>query len=76
MSGSEFEETVDDSEVAGSPEGDGDFETDQLPSTGETSAGGQVSTRDDTRDGVQGEEEKKGGLAYLLDEISTGKIQP
>src|SRR5580692_7893462 len=39
----EFEESDDrESRIAGTPEGDGDFETDGLPSTGETSAGGQV----------------------------------
>jgi hypothetical protein len=57
------------SDVAGSPEGDGDFESDGLPSTGETSAGGQVSTPDDTA-------KKLSGLEEVIDEISTGKIIP
>jgi len=32
-------------DVAGTPEGDGDFETDNLPDTGETTAGGQVLSK-------------------------------
>ncbi|HEV2620330.1 MAG TPA: hypothetical protein VGU23_10385 [Acidobacteriaceae bacterium] len=31
-------------QAAGTPQGDGDFETDNLPSTGETSSGGQLNT--------------------------------
>jgi hypothetical protein len=65
--------------VAGTPEGDGDFETDQLPDTGETSAGGQVSTTDDTRDGTAGRSEaaeSKGGLKHLAEELGVGKILP
>jgi len=69
-------------DVAGTPEGDGDFETDNLPSTGETSAGGQVSTTNDTHerlnDGVKHEDmrEKVSALEKIIDEVSTGKIQP
>ena len=67
------------SEVAGTPEGDGDFESDLLPETGETSAGGQVSTRNDALSGTAGRvepAESKSGLAHVIDEISSGKIQP
>jgi hypothetical protein len=64
------------SEVAGTPEGDGDFESDLLPETGETSAGGQVSTRNDALSGTAGRAESHTGLAHVIDEISSGKIQP
>jgi hypothetical protein len=77
----EFE--FDDSEskaedAAGSPEGDGDFETDNLPDTGVTSAGGQLSPKRDSRDGLEGraEHHEPEGLMKVIDEISTGKIQP
>jgi hypothetical protein len=65
------------SDAAGTPEGDGDFETDNLPATGETSAGGQVGPHD-TRDGLEGRKqaEEPSGLMKVIDEISTGKIQP
>jgi hypothetical protein len=68
----EFDEDNDqESRVAGTPEGDGDFETDDLPSTGETSAGGQVLPPEDTPEGAEESE-----LLKIIDEISTGKIQP
>jgi hypothetical protein len=62
--------------VAGTAEGDGDFETDNLASTGETSGGGQVSPTQDTRDGLQGRAEPAGGLKEAIDEVSSGKILP
>ena len=77
------ESKFDDSEsrardVAGSPEGDGDFETDGLPETNDTSAGGQVGPPHDTRGGVQGRDQpgEPSGFRKVIDEISTGKIQP
>ena len=63
-------------DVAGTPEGDGDFETDNLPSTGETSAGGQVSIRDDMRGDTAGRAKSEGELGRVIDELSAGKIQP
>jgi hypothetical protein len=67
------------SDVAGKPEGDGDFESDLLPETNQTSAGGPVEAQGDTRDEVEGRGEKPGelsGLMKVIDEISTGKLQP
>jgi hypothetical protein len=73
-------EEVDDraTDAAGTPEGDGDFESDGLPETGETSAGGQVGPAGDSRDGVEGREhpDEPHGLRKVLDEIVTGKMQP
>jgi hypothetical protein len=69
MAGTDFEfDEADDqaSPVAGTPEGDGDFESDNLPSTGETSSGGQVLPT------VKPESE----LKQVIDEISAGKIRP
>jgi hypothetical protein len=65
-------------DAAGTPEGDGDFESDGLPETGETSAGGQVGPAGDSRDGVEGRKQpgEPGRLRTVLDEIVTGKIQP
>jgi hypothetical protein len=65
-------------DVAGTPEGDGDFETDDLASTGETSSGGQVASNQDTRDGFKGRAPtgERGGLSQLIDEVSSGKIRP
>jgi hypothetical protein len=71
-------------DVAGTTEGDGDFETDDLPSTGETSSGGQVTPTGDTRDGIQGRKEDHdrdrtghgGGLSRVIDQVSSGKILP
>jgi hypothetical protein len=73
----EFDSKSKTDEVAGTPEGDGDFETDNLPATGETSGGGQVAPHD-TRDGLQGRKkaEEPSGFMKVIDEISTGKIQP
>jgi hypothetical protein len=69
-------------DIAGSPEGDGDFETDGLPSAGETSAGGQVDASGAERGkggapraGVAAPH-KPTGLELIIDEISTGKIMP
>jgi len=64
--------------VAGSSVGDGDFESDGLPSTGETSAGGQVGPPHDTRDGVQGREQhgEPSEFRKVIDEVVTGKLQP
>jgi hypothetical protein len=77
----EFE--FDDSEAraqdaAGTPEGDGDFETDGLPDTNETSAGGQVGPPHDARDGVEGRKQpvEPSGFMKVVDEVITGKIQP
>ena len=56
--------------VVGTPEGDGDFESDGLPETGETSAGGQVTP---TKDSAAGE---LTGLEKVIDEISSGTLQP
>jgi hypothetical protein len=39
-----FDDGKKDTRVVGTPEGDGDFETDGLPTTGETSSGGQLDT--------------------------------
>jgi hypothetical protein len=79
MSGPEFE--FDDTggrarDVAGSPEGDGDFETDNLPATGETSSGGQVDTGEAERDAKGKPAHKPSGLEYVIDEISSGKLMP
>ena len=64
-------------DVAGTPEGDGDFETDNLPSTGETSSGGQVlpNGQPDLK-GPAGDDHELHGLMKIIDEVSTGKIQP
>jgi hypothetical protein len=63
-------------DVAGRPEGDGDFESDNLPSTGETSAGGHVVPNDDrAADSPKGRGEHE-GLKHVIDEVITGKIQP
>jgi len=63
-------------DAAGTPEGDGDFESDGLPETGETSAGGHVVPPGDNRDGVEGRAQHGGKMKKLIDEIVTGKIQP
>jgi hypothetical protein len=63
-------------DVAGSPEGDGDFETDELPSTGETSSGGQLDTGVAAGDGKDKPPHKRSGLEYVIDEISSGKLMP
>lgn len=69
-------------DTAGTPEGDLDFETDNLPSTGETSSGGQLNTgqaehgsHESPRRNVS-ESHHPTGLEKVIDEISTGKIQP
>jgi hypothetical protein len=65
-------------DAAGTPEGDGDFESDGLPDTGETSAGGQLSPTRDSRDGLEGRKkrEEPAGVMKVVDEVITGKIQP
>jgi hypothetical protein len=79
MNRPEFE--FDDSEsrardVAGSPEGDGDFETDGLPDTNETSAGGQVLHKTARRPETVADRAEPTGFERVLDEVSTGKILP
>jgi hypothetical protein len=73
---------VDEDLVIGTPEGDGDFESDNLTATGETSSGGQLNTGEAerrkagaSRADVPGPQQPK-GLEKVIDEISTGKIQP
>jgi hypothetical protein len=65
-------------DTAGSPEGDGDFETDNLPDSGETSAGGQIGPPGDSREELEGraEHHEPEGLMKVIDEVSTGKILP
>lgn len=72
----EFDDDGDPRDVAGSPEGDGDFETDNLPSTGETSAGGQLATVETEREATEKPAHKRSGLEFVIDEISSGKILP
>jgi hypothetical protein len=62
--------------VLGTPEGDGDFESDGLPETGETSAGGQPRPGEDleVESGTEGPEPK--GIEKVIDEISHGTLQP
>ena len=62
-------------DAAGSPEGDGDFESDGLPETGETSAGGQVA-RKTAQAEVAADRAEPTGFEKVLDEVSTGKILP
>ena len=62
--------------VAGTPEGDGDFETDGLPSTGETSAGGQMLSPRNARHGMPDLKKVESELEKAIDEVSTGKILP
>jgi hypothetical protein len=56
--------------VLGTPEDDGDFESDGLPDSGETSAGGQVTPAKDAATG------ELSGLEKVIDEISNGTLQP
>jgi hypothetical protein len=62
-------------DAAGTPQGDGDFETDNLPSTGETSSGGHLNTGEAdhrmnqaTRADVPGPP-KPTALEHVIDEI-------
>ncbi|HEY4382071.1 MAG TPA: hypothetical protein VGN01_17110 [Acidobacteriaceae bacterium] len=65
----------DDPIVLGSPEGDGDFESDGLPETGETSAGGQPKPRKDLDlSGRTHWTEKE--LDTVTDQISRGMLWP
>ena len=70
-------------EVAGTPEGDGDFETDNLPETGETSAGGQIMPKKDVEGVIDPtgqteptHPEPTGLLEKVIDEISHGTLLP
>jgi hypothetical protein len=72
----EFDDDSVANDVAGTPEGDGDFETDQLPSNGETSSGGQLDTGEAERAGKDAGAHKPTGLEFVIDEISSGKLMP
>jgi hypothetical protein len=62
--------------VMGTPEGDGDFESDGLADTGDTSAGGQpVPKQDDAAESGAGGDEPA-GLEKVIDEISHGTLLP
>ncbi|HEV2646634.1 MAG TPA: hypothetical protein VGU46_09745 [Acidobacteriaceae bacterium] len=71
-------------DAAGTPQGDGDFESDNLPSTGETSSGGQLNTGEADRRAQQSPRTQVPGpqqptnlekqLEETADEISTGKL--
>ncbi len=64
-------------DVAGTPEGDGDFETDNLPDTGETSAGGHIlPTPESPATPKAGHHEPTGLLEKVIDEISHGTLLP
>ena len=70
-------------DVAGSPQGDGDFETDNLPDTGQTSAGGQIVPKKDVEGVVDRTDqaeptltEPTGLLEKVIDEISHGTLLP
>jgi segregation and condensation protein B len=68
--------------VIGSPEGDGDFETDGLPSTGPTSSGGQINTgeADRRKSGAPRTEvpgpQQPNEVEKAIDEVSHGTILP
>jgi hypothetical protein len=63
-------------DVAGTPEGDGDFESDNLPDSGETSAGGQVAPQRDLPEGSKPENAEPTLLEKVIDEISHGTLLP
>jgi hypothetical protein len=63
-------------DVAGTPEGDGDFESDNLSDSGETSAGGQVAPQRDLPDGSKAENVELTLLEKVIDEISHGTLLP
>ena len=65
-------------DVAGTPEGDGDFETDNLPDTGETSAGGQVLPKKNDEEIVDPDAHAHptGLLEKVVDKISHGTLLP
>ena len=67
-----------DPEVAGTPEGDGDFETDNLPDTGATSAGGQVLPKKNDGGVVDPDAHPHptGVLEKVIDKISNGTLLP
>jgi hypothetical protein len=80
MGRTEFDFDSDDdgraAEAAGSPEGDGDFESDSLPATGETSAGGQPPPRADDPEQADETKHEPHGLERVIDEISHGTLLP
>ena len=65
-------------DVAGTPEGDGDFETDNSPDTGDTSAGGQVLPKKNDEGVVDPDAHahSTGLLEKVIDEISHGTLLP
>lgn len=72
----------DDEPVIGTPEGDGDFESDNLSDSGETSSGGQLNTGEAERrksgaprSDVSGPQEPT-RLEKVVDEISHGTLLP
>jgi hypothetical protein len=64
-------------QAAGTPQGDGDFETDNLPSTGETSSGGQLNTREAEQGSNQAPRtevpgpQHQAGLERVIEEIGS-----
>jgi hypothetical protein len=62
--------------VVGTPEGDGDFESDGLPETGETSAGGQLALEIDHAAESGPDHPELTGLEKVIDEISNGTLLP
>ena len=66
----------DDERVLGTPEGDGDFESDNLPETGETSAGGHQGPVKGGLAELAPEHKEPTGLEKFVDEISHGTLQP
>lgn len=63
-------------DVAGTPEGDGDFESDNLPDSGETSAGGQLAPKEDRGTNDRADHDKPGLLEKVIDEVSHGTMLP
>ena len=66
----------DDPPVIGTPEGDGDFESDGLPETGETSAGGQQGPVKGGLAEHTTEGDRPGEVEKAVDDVSHGTIQP
>jgi len=76
-----FDDSEEDELVLGTPEGDGDFESDKLPETGETSAGGwQGPVKGGLAEHASAEpperRDRPMGLEKVVDEISHGTLQP
>jgi len=63
-------------DAAGTPQGDGDFESDGLPETGVTSAGGHVVPKHDRPADSPKARGEHDGLKHVMDEVVTGKILP